>query len=399
MSGRWVVWTDYRYGGQPDIYAFNLDTKKEFSIATGLPDQHWPDVDGATVIWETNTESHPGPEIRGFNLNTGVSFPVWSAEYGGASQLQLSEGRLVWNQSDEGATLLWCAELGWGMRVEVSGAEVARSSLLPLSLEAATWGTWVTDVRFYVDDRSTPNSWKPYGTTVSFDIGPGDGERRIGAQFRDHEGSLSSIAWDAVTLDETPPVTTEDADAAWHPTAETLHFVANDATSGVSRTEYRLDADATWHTGSSVTVSAPADHSADGVHTVSYRSIDVAGNVEQAKTCQVKIDTRPPVTACNAPSGWVNHAVGVHFVSGDAGAGVDYTEYDLDGGGWTRGGSVLVSGDGVHALSLRSVDLLGHVEATRTFTVRIDTVGPTTEALANAIVRKGRVARRFCATA
>ena len=162
----------------------------------------------------------------------------------------------MWNQSDEGATLLWCAELGWGMRVEVSGAEVARSSLLPLSLEAATWGTWVTDVRFYVDDRSTPNSWKPYGTTVSFDIGPGDGERRIGAQFRDHEGSLSSIAWTPSPSMTTPPVTTEDADAAWHPTAETLHLVASDATSGVSAQRVpRRTPTATWHAGSSVAVS------------------------------------------------------------------------------------------------------------------------------------------------
>jgi hypothetical protein len=34
----------------------------------------------------------------------------------------------------------------------------------------------------------------------------------------------------------------------------------------------------------------------------------------------------------------------------------------------------------------------GHIEATRTFTVRIDSVGPTTEALANATVRRGRTA-------
>ena len=88
----------------------------------------------------------------------------------------------------------------------------------------------------------------------------------------------------------------------------------------------------------------------------------------------------------------MNHAVTVGFATADAGIGVGYTEYDLDGLGWARGGSVIVYDDGVHALSLRSVDLLGHIEATKTFTVRIDTRGPTTKALAKAKVRRGRTA-------
>ncbi|HET6494770.1 MAG TPA: hypothetical protein VFH61_05330, partial [Thermoleophilia bacterium] len=132
--------------------------------------------------------------------------------------------------------------------------------------------------------------------------------------------------------------------------------------------------------------------SADGAHTLAYRSRDAAGNLESDKTVPVMIDARPPVTSCDAPSGWANHAVTVRFAAVDAGIGVDYTEYDLDGLGWARGGSVIVYDDGVHALSLRSVDLLGHIEATKTFTVRIDTRGPTTKALAKAKVRRGRTA-------
>ena len=50
-----------------------------------------------------------------------------------------------------------------------------------------------------------------------------------------------------------------------------------------------------WTKGTSVTVPAPADHSGDGLHTVAYRSADKAGNVEVAQSCQVKIDTTPPI--------------------------------------------------------------------------------------------------------
>jgi hypothetical protein len=186
-----------------------------------------------------------------------------------------------------------------------------------------------------------------------------------------------------VKVDAAPPVTTQSgADDAWHAAPVTVRFTAADAVSGVAATEYRLDG-GPWTQGTEVTVAA------DGLHTVVYRSRDHAGNLEPEKRVQVKVDARPPFTTCDAPAGWMKRPVTVHFAASDAGIGVAYTEYDLDGGGWTRGGSVIVAGDGVHALSARSADLLGHIEATRTFTVRIDTVGPTTKALAKSGVRRG----------
>jgi hypothetical protein len=67
---------------------------------------------------------------------------------------------------------------------------------------------------------------------------------------------------------------------------------------GAAKTEHSTDAGVTWKTGTSVKIAAPADHSGDGVHTITYRSVDAAGNVETAKSCQVKIDTLGP--ACQA---------------------------------------------------------------------------------------------------
>ena len=471
--------------------------------------------------------------------------------------------RLVWKASEPGEILLWFAELGWGTALQIQGAPAwVTAPALTLEAAAATPGTWVTDVRFSANGGATWSAWQALKASNAYTLPAGEGERTVTAQFRDHLGGLSPKVQTTVGLDTVAPSSGHDADGFWHRTSVTVHLVASDATSGVARSEYRLDADSTWHAGTSVAVAAPADHSADGVHTVSYRSLDLAGNVEPAKSCQVRIDTtaptttdnadgawhaaasalvltptdalsgvakteyrvdggawqsgalvsiasdglhavdyrstdaagnveqirscevkvdatapvttpsgaddawhaspvtvrltasdalsgvalteyrldggawtagseltvtadgahtlayrsrdaagnleadktvtvridaKPPVTSCDAPSGWANHAVTVRFAAADAGIGVDYTEYDLDGLGWARGGSVIVYDDGVHALSLRSVDLLGHIEATRTFTVRIDTRGPTTKALAKARVRRG--ARRPCATA
>lgn len=119
--------------------------------------------------------------------------------------------------------------------------------------------------------------------------------------------------------DTTPPTTSvSGADAAWHNAPVTLTFSAidNPGGSGVVTTEYQVD-DGPWTAGTSVTIVAPGDHSNDGAHTVSYRSTDVAGNVEPTLMAAVLIDTQAPeVTARNGSDnrehtyGRVNYAIG-----------------------------------------------------------------------------------------
>ena len=104
-----------------------------------------------------------------------------------------------------------------------------------------------------------------------------------------------------VRIDTTAPVTTDDAPSGWRSTGVVVVLSATDAGgSGVATTEYKLDGSAGFTTGSSVVVSG------EGVHTLTYRSIDAAGNTEADKTATVRIDTTAPVTSDNAPSGWSN---------------------------------------------------------------------------------------------
>ena len=115
--------------------------------------------------------------------------------------------------------------------------------------------------------------------------------------------------------DATPPTTTATGvDSLWHGSAVTVSFTAVDdpggsgMTDGAAKTEYQLDA-AAWVTGASCTVAAPADHSGDGRHTVSYRSTDAAGNVEAAKTLVVMIDTEGPAAFAQPAAGRRGQAI------------------------------------------------------------------------------------------
>ena len=139
-------------------------------------------------------------------------------------------------------------------------------------------------------------------------------------------GGARTFGGDAATsgADVTPPITTATgADALWHNAAVTVTLTASDEpggsgmTGGAAKTEYQLDGGAwvagTSVTSTSVTVAAPADHSGDGEHTVSYRSTDAAGNVEAARSVSVSIDTEGPTTSARPAAGRRGRAIAITY--------------------------------------------------------------------------------------
>lgn len=216
------------------------------------------------------------------------------------------------------------------------------------------------------------------------------------------------------SADTTPPTTAViGADADWHnaPVAVTFSATDNAGGSGMSggsaKTEYKLDA-GDWTTGTSLTVPAPPNTKT--THTILYRSTDNVGNLEDAKSCTVKIDTtggppppEPPTTSASGhDAGWHHHPVTVTFaaVPSLGGLPVAYTEYSL-GGDWTKGTAVTLpapgnhSGDGVHTLGYRSadIDVPANLESAKSCTVRIDTRKPTTTAPSSTSVRRYQYVR------
>ncbi|MFA5801870.1 MAG: HYR domain-containing protein [Thermoleophilia bacterium] len=87
--------------------------------------------------------------------------------------------------------------------------------------------------------------------------------------------------------DCTAPVTTDNAPTGWQNIDVSVTLACTDAGSGCASTTYELDAGASQY-GLAVAVNG------DGIHTITYRSQDVAGNVETTKTATVMIDKTPP---------------------------------------------------------------------------------------------------------
>jgi hypothetical protein len=111
------------------------------------------------------------------------------------------------------------------------------------------------------------------------------------------------------------------------------------------------------------------------------RSVDGAWNWAPgaADLGQIWIDATPPTTVSNISPVWVDAAPTVTLTGADPLSGVAGTTYRVDGGGWTGyAGPFLYAVDGTHVFDFYSTDAVGNVESTRSETLRLDRVVPTT---------------------
>ena len=202
----------------------------------------------------------------------------------------------------------------------------------------------------------------------------GDGEHTVSYYSVDNAGNAEAVKTSqTLIIATTPPgASGDDAPSGWvnHPVTVTL-------TPGerALRTTWELDGGAS-QTGTSVPVAAPADHSGDGVHLVTYRSWAFGDVAEPTRTAVVRVDTMAPQTSDDAPAGWSSGPVTVTLAASDAASGVAATAWSLDGGASLTGTSVPVSGDGEHTITYASTDNAGNAEPAHAVTVRIDGTAP-----------------------
>jgi len=247
----------------------------------------------------------------------------------------------------------------------------------------------------YSADNQTWSEWSSYGVNNSapwawaFDSPRGDGYYEFYTASYDLAGNAEHASEQAdarAGVDTAPPATQHElsgtaGSTGWWRSSVTVALTASDATSGVSQTLCRIDNGA-WQTYASPFAIG------DGVHSVDYRSVDIAGNEEVAKSFEVKVDSLPPATSselsgtAGSAGWWISDATVIlssaenTSLTADV-SGADYTEYRVDGGEWTRYSvPIVISGDGIHTVDYRSVDVAGNGETIKSIEVKIDAAPP-----------------------
>ncbi len=126
----------------------------------------------------------------------------------------------------------------------------------------------------------------------------------------------------------------------------------------------------------------------DGQHTISYWSVDVAGNTESTHTtATIKVDTVKPSTtlllnplAPNGTNQWYKTTAPTFTLTATdtAGSGVTATSYQVDGGVTVPYSGTVTVPEGQHTISFWSTDAAGNVETTHmTATIKVDVTKPT----------------------
>jgi hypothetical protein len=200
-----------------------------------------------------------------------------------------------------------------------------------------------------------------------------------------------------VKSDTTAPVVTasvggtQDGDGNYVGKA-VVTVTASDAGSGVGAVEYRVDGGA-W-----TAYAAPVQVATPGAHTVGYRARDVAGNTSPEGTVTFTVvaggDTTAPVASL-AVSGkqsgdwsYVGQAT-VTLTATDTESGVDFAEYKVDSGSWTRyAAPVVVSALGAHTVRFRATDVAGNVSAEQSGGFTVVAAAPPPDACPNSDTRE-----------
>ena len=265
----------------------------------------------------------------------------------------------------------------------------ALSGSLTLSIDSEATG--VAEMRFH--DGTNWTEWQPYSAHVALTLPAGDGERSVGAQYRDASGEVISFS-DDIVVDTTPPRISYVYTSDWCKEFTEVRVFSSDplsgVTTGLAKIEYRLD-DHGWQ-ATSQRSHLQVRCFGNGVHSFQIRCTDALGSQSEVVSLSLRIDSAAPVTTqSGADSSWHNHDVVVSFHSVDAGIGVQNTQYSVDGGAtWADGNTATVhaaptdptdhtqvGGAGVHNIYYRSTDFFGHVEATKTCSVKINTTDVT----------------------
>jgi len=204
-------------------------------------------------------------------------------------------------------------------------------------------------------------------------VGPvsASGVHTITVSAVDKVGNTSSKVV-TFSVDPSAPVTTiaftpsTYLDNTWSASNVTFALTATDAppSAGVAGIRYRIDGSAM------ATYTAPVAVTAEGVHTVNYWAIDVAGNQEATKTATIKVDKTKPVSSSNVTAEYDTQAV-IALTATDTVSGVAGVYSSLDGAPAVVGTSVTSTLAGNHTLNFWAVDAAGNKEDTHTVTFHV----------------------------
>ncbi len=292
----------------------SLDTTAPVSTAAATPAANgngWNNTDVTVAI--TATDETGGSGVRDISYGLAGAQTLADTAYPGASVSTTitAEGTttVTYHATDNASN----AEAPHTLAINIDKTAPAVTGTATPAANANGWNNTPVAVHFSATDAGSGiDGASAFDATLS-SAGAG---RSATHSFTDRAGNTGSATVSGINIDLTKPATTATTSPAanaagwWHaPVAVSL--AATDDLSGVASTEVSVDGGAFSAYAAAVTVTG------DGVHTLTFRSTDRAGNVEDTKSLTVSIDTTAPEGAFR----FDDTAKDLVFVARDGGSG------------------------------------------------------------------------------
>lgn len=271
------------------------------------------------------------------------------------------------------------------------GAAITASNLATLTLTATDDSGIVAEMQFSRDGL-TWLAWEPFNTTrtVNLTVVPGDGLKTIYVRFKDGAGNISLIYSDSITLDATGPTGTISINngAVYTRTATATLTISATDPNGVASMQFSHNG-VNWFAFEPYATTRNVNLATipgDGTKTIYVRFKDSLGNVSQAVSDTIILDTTPPtgtVTINNGAAFTRSTSATLALTGSDASGAAIQMQFSKDGVSYfafepfaaTRT-VTLLSGDGLKTIYVRFKDAAGNVSLPVTDTITLDTTAP-----------------------
>ncbi|MCH6266982.1 OmpL47-type beta-barrel domain-containing protein, partial [Neobacillus citreus] len=180
-----------------------------------------------------------------------------------------------------------------------------------------------------------------------------EGINEISYFSMDAAGNKEDVKTVKINIDQTAPVTSAGTPEVWVNDDTTVKLTAVDENSGVAETYYSING-SEYVEGPAFTVDK------EGINKISYYSVDAAGNYEEVKTAEVKIDKTAPTVSIALENVYeLGSTFTLNYLAEDNLSGIAAEDVMLNGHSYKKGDQIILDQPGEYKLFIKVTDKAG----------------------------------------
>ena len=236
----------------------------------------------------------------------------------------------------------------------------------------------------YFEIKLNANAWINAGKVTSYqflDLDEGSHTISVKAYGLSGISFTDSVNFkvDMTTSTTSPSIIGTPGQNSWYTSAVNISLIAVDDFSGVNYTKYKIDNEDWQIYANAFTIND------DGIHTISYYSVDNGGTIESMNETTIKIDATSPdtadsITGTKGTGDWYVSNIGLILTGIDPISSIESTYYRFNDG--TRGpwilysSSIKLNNSGIYDIDYYSVDQAGNTEFEESLRINLDKESP-----------------------